>query len=138
VNRCRELFDGESLVGWHAVPRLPTAPYPGGPEPDTGSEDYRLAEANPAIWYVREGAIVGEQAQGCFGGYLVWVRASFPRWPGPLRPALIMPRSLVRSQLAPPPTGVTAHQRICVEEHLRGRRRAVAGDGRRRQLAPEA
>lgn len=68
---CRDLFDGEGLVGWHAVPRLPTAPYPGGPEPGTGSQDYRLAEANPATWYVREGAIVGEQAQGRFGGYLV-------------------------------------------------------------------
>jgi hypothetical protein len=22
---CRDLFDGEGLVGWHAVPRLPTA-----------------------------------------------------------------------------------------------------------------
>ena len=54
----RHLFNGESLVGWHAVPRLPTAPYPGGPEPNTGSENYRLAEANPASWCVREGTIV--------------------------------------------------------------------------------
>ena len=52
---CRDLFDGEGLVGWHTVPRLPTArtlagPYPGGPGPGpgTGSDDHQLAEANPA------------------------------------------------------------------------------------------
>lgn len=51
--------------------KVANGPLPWGPEPGTGSEDYRLAEANPAIWYVREGAIVGEQALGRFGGYLV-------------------------------------------------------------------
>jgi hypothetical protein len=68
-----DLFDGETLNGWHAVPRLPTPAYPGAPEPGTGSEDYRRALANPARWSVRDGAVVGEQAPGgggC-GGYLV-------------------------------------------------------------------
>jgi hypothetical protein len=69
----RDLFDGTTLSGWHAVPRLPTAPYPGADEPSTVSERYRSAHENPARWYVSEGAIVGEQAPngGGFGGYLV-------------------------------------------------------------------
>ena len=69
----RDLFDGTTLSGWHAVPRLPPAPYPGADEPSTVSERYRSAHENPARWYVSEGAIVGEQAPngGGFGGYLV-------------------------------------------------------------------
>jgi hypothetical protein len=30
---CRDLFDGEGLVGWHTVPRLPTARTLAGPGP---------------------------------------------------------------------------------------------------------
>jgi hypothetical protein len=69
----RDLFDGKSLQGWHAVPRLPAPAYPGDKEPDTSSERYRGALANPAVWSVQDGAIIGEQAPGGggFGGYLV-------------------------------------------------------------------
>jgi hypothetical protein len=41
VTTFRDLFDGETLNGWHAVPRLPTPAYPGAEEPDVGSEHHR-------------------------------------------------------------------------------------------------
>jgi hypothetical protein len=71
--RVVELFDGATLEGWHAVPRLPAPPWPGGPEPDRTSPEYRAAEATAGRWSVVDGAIVGTQdPPGCgFGGYLL-------------------------------------------------------------------
>jgi hypothetical protein len=68
-----ELFDGRTLSGWHAVPRLPVAPWPGGPEPDVNSMEYRTAAASVGGWSVVDGAIVGTQdPPGCgLGGYLL-------------------------------------------------------------------
>lgn len=67
------LFDGRSLAGWHAVPRLPVPRSPGDPPVDTGTEAYRRAAATSGKWTVEERAIVGRQdPPGCgLGGYLV-------------------------------------------------------------------
>jgi hypothetical protein len=74
----RNLFDGSTLDGWHAVPRIYGDLYPGGPNVfemfiAAGQERGREAERYPARWYVEDGLIVGEQAEpGCgYGGYLV-------------------------------------------------------------------
>jgi Domain of Unknown Function (DUF1080) len=67
------LFDGRTLTGWRAVPRLPVAPWPGGPAPDVHSGHYRAAAGTAGRWSVEDGAIVGTQdPPGCgLGGYLV-------------------------------------------------------------------
>jgi hypothetical protein len=67
------LFDGRTLTGWRAMPRLPVAPWPGGPEPDVHADAYRAAAGTAGRWSVEEGAIVGTQdPRGCgLGGYLV-------------------------------------------------------------------
>ncbi|AMM21534.1 hypothetical protein AX769_17030 [Frondihabitans sp. PAMC 28766] len=68
----RALFDGHSLAGWHAVPRLPVPVAPGGVEPDHDSPRYRAAAATSGRWTVDDGAIVGgQEPPGGFGGYLV-------------------------------------------------------------------
>jgi hypothetical protein len=71
--RVVQLFDGNSLAGWHAVPRLPVPPWPGGPEPDRTSPGYRTAAGTRGSWTVQDGAIVGTQdPPGCgYGGYLL-------------------------------------------------------------------
>jgi hypothetical protein len=68
-----ELFDGETLAGWHAVPRLPVPVRPGGPEPDRDTPEYRAAAATTGSWTVVDGAIVGTQDPpgSGFGGYLL-------------------------------------------------------------------
>ncbi|MEK0315568.1 3-keto-disaccharide hydrolase [Cohnella sp. 56] len=67
------LFDGETLAGWHAVPRLPVARAPGAPQPDSTSDAYVRASQTTGSWTVEEGAIVGRQnPPGCgYGGYLL-------------------------------------------------------------------
>jgi hypothetical protein len=67
------LFDGATLTGWRAVPRLPVAPWPGAPAPDVQSGRYRAAAGTAGRWFVEDGAIVGTQEPpGCgLGGYLV-------------------------------------------------------------------
>jgi hypothetical protein len=87
-----ELFDGETLRGWHAVPRLAVPVGPGAPEPDTQSPQYLAAATSAGSWSVEDGAIVGRQdAPGSgLGGYLLTderysdVRLTFevrPDWP---------------------------------------------------------
>lgn len=67
------LFDGQTLDGWHAVPRLPVPVWPGGPEPDHKAPLYEAAAATSGRWRVEDGAIVGgQQPPGSrLGGYLV-------------------------------------------------------------------
>jgi hypothetical protein len=67
----RPLFDGKTLIGWHAVPRLPTAQWPGGPEPDASDPQYKAAAAVTGRWEVQEGAIIGTQEVRGLGGYLL-------------------------------------------------------------------
>ncbi len=72
-NGFQPLFDGKTLTGWHAVPRLPVPRAPGEPGPDTASEAYRRATQTCGSWTVEDGAIVGRQdPPGCgYGGYLL-------------------------------------------------------------------
>ncbi|CAI6085735.1 3-keto-disaccharide hydrolase [Cohnella sp. JJ-181] len=67
------LFDGKTLAGWHAVPRLPVARAPGAPEPDPASEAYLRASRTSGSWTVEEGAIIGRQNPpgSGYGGYLL-------------------------------------------------------------------
>lgn len=67
------LFDGKTLAGWHAVPRLPLALAPGAPEPDPMSDAYIRASRTSGSWTVEDEAIVGRQdPPGCgLGGYLL-------------------------------------------------------------------
>lgn len=67
------IFDGKTLSGWHAVPRLPVARAPGQPIPDADGEEYRRAAQTSGRWTVEDGAIIGRQdPPGCgYGGYLL-------------------------------------------------------------------
>ncbi|MDR2478720.1 MAG: DUF1080 domain-containing protein [Treponema sp.] len=71
MNKGRPLFDGKTLNGWHAVPRIPCPLYPGGPEPDKHDPAYQTAAQTRGKWEVRDGAITGAQEQRGFGGYLL-------------------------------------------------------------------
>lgn len=57
----RSLLDGTSLKGWHAVPRLPVAVYPGASKPSPDSPAYRRAMTSKGRWTVEHAAIVGGQ-----------------------------------------------------------------------------
>lgn len=67
------IFDGKSLQGWHAVPRLPVARAPGQPGPDVSSENYLRAAQTSGRWTVEDSAIVGRQDPpgSGYGGYLL-------------------------------------------------------------------
>lgn len=72
----RPLFDGTSLAGWHAVPRVYGSVYPGGPTVYDVFAEYGIAtppdpERHPARWFVEDGVLVGEQSMPDYGGYLV-------------------------------------------------------------------
>lgn len=72
------LFDGRTLDGWVAQPRVYGAMWPGGANVyevsdalPPGTEE--AARRHPAAWTVEDGAIVGRQSPPAsgFGGYLV-------------------------------------------------------------------
>ena len=67
------IFDGKTLNGWHATPRLPVPRAPGDPPVDTSGEGYRRAAATTGKWTVEDGAIVGRQDPpgSGLGGYIV-------------------------------------------------------------------
>ncbi|MFM6854681.1 MAG: DUF1080 domain-containing protein [Sphingopyxis sp.] len=70
------LFDGQSLGGWHAQPRVYGAVYPGGPDlNDIIAQHGWVVPANPAAhpaaWHVDGGVLIGQQAEPGYGGYLV-------------------------------------------------------------------
>jgi hypothetical protein len=70
------IFDGATLDGWVAVPRIYGNVGPGGPRvldafPDFRADYNEKAAANPAAWRVEDGAIVGTQRTQGWGGYLV-------------------------------------------------------------------
>src|SRR4051812_450558 len=71
------LFDGSTLAGWTAIPRIYGRRYPGGPDVleviTSCPADYNgNAEAHPAAWTVENGEIVGRQQPpgSGYGGYL--------------------------------------------------------------------
>lgn len=70
------LFDGSSLAGWHAEPRVYGSIYPGGPGLDGFFRERGVTppvepEKHPAVWHVEDGVIVGQQGTPGYGGYLV-------------------------------------------------------------------
>jgi Domain of Unknown Function (DUF1080) len=74
----RELFDGQTLTGWHSRPRVYGTVWPGGPLVHEVASwvpaDYNeRATEHPALWSVEGGAIVGRQDPDHpgWGGYLV-------------------------------------------------------------------
>ncbi len=76
------LFDGTTLAGWRAVPRVYGTEYPGGPAlldrfADLGLTPPVEPEKHPAHWFVEDGVLVGEQDSpgSGYGGYLVTEKA---------------------------------------------------------------
>lgn len=70
------LFDGTTLDGWSAEPRVYGTVFPGGPGVDEffakhGITPPESPEKHPAVWNVEDGAIVGRQGTPGYGGYLV-------------------------------------------------------------------
>lgn len=70
------LFDGSTLTGWHAVPRVYGTAYPGGPMVDDLLAEYGMKtppdpEKHPARWSVHNGELIGQQDEPGYGGYLV-------------------------------------------------------------------
>jgi len=67
------LFDGKSLEGWHATPRVYGPTYPGGPTFTRDREIVRESLLYPAQWHVEDGMIVGRQDPDHpgFGGFLL-------------------------------------------------------------------
>jgi hypothetical protein len=69
----RPLFDGKTLKGWRAIPRVPVAAYPGAPEPSRDSPGYKRALTSRGRWIVENGAIIGGQEPpgSRLGAYLI-------------------------------------------------------------------
>jgi LacI family transcriptional regulator, galactose operon repressor len=67
------LFDGKSLAGWHAVPRIPAPQWPGDPMPTFDPERMSRVLAHRGRWTVEDGAICGRQDPpgGGLGAYLL-------------------------------------------------------------------
>ncbi len=71
------LFNGRDITGWQPAPRLPVAPFPGGPAPKLPEAQLARIKAHTGSWTVEDGAIVGgQQPPGSgLGAYLVSERA---------------------------------------------------------------
>ncbi len=69
----RPLFDGKSLRGWRAIPRVSVAAFPGAPEPDQHDPAYQAALASKGRWTVENGVIIGGQEPpgSRLGAYLI-------------------------------------------------------------------
>ena len=72
----RPLFDGSTLAGWRAIPRVYGSWSPGGAAAtklmaQPGIQTPSDPEAHPALWHVEDGAIGGRQAKPGYGGYLI-------------------------------------------------------------------
>jgi hypothetical protein len=72
----RPLFDGRTLAGWHAEPRVYGDLYPGGPTIDAmfaarGIVPPVNPQAHPAAWHIEDGVLIGQQGTPSYGGYLV-------------------------------------------------------------------
>jgi hypothetical protein len=69
----RPLFDGKTLAGWKAIPRVPVPPYPGAPEPDKNSEAYKRTLTTKGSFVIKNGVITGQQdpVGSHLGAYLI-------------------------------------------------------------------
>lgn len=67
------LFDGETLAGWHAVPRILAPTWPGDPMPEADPAMQGRIMAHTGRWTVEDGAICGRQDPpgSGLGAYLV-------------------------------------------------------------------
>jgi len=67
------LFDGRTLTGWRAIPRVPVPAFPGAPAPSPDSPSYRQALTSRGRWVVEDGAIIGGQDPpgSRLGAYLI-------------------------------------------------------------------
>nr|WP_269329182.1 DUF1080 domain-containing protein [Kineosporia babensis] len=70
------MFDGKTLAGWKAVPRVYGNAYPGGPDVAEmllrlGVEPPVEPEKHPAVWSVEDGVVIGRQGTPGYGGYLL-------------------------------------------------------------------
>ena len=67
------LFDGKTLAGWRAIPRVPVAAFPGAAEPSPQSPGYVRALTSSGRWEVQDGAIIGGQdpPDSRLGAYLI-------------------------------------------------------------------
>lgn len=69
----RSLFDGQTLTGWHPMPRSQGSKPPKGTKSKNGSSFGEPSLRNCGRWTVQDGVIVGEQDPpgSGIGGYLV-------------------------------------------------------------------
>lgn len=74
----RSLWDGVSLAGWQAVPRVAGRLFPGGPAVADVYAERGIAvrpdpELHAAVWLVDDGVLIGEQEYpgSGYGGYLM-------------------------------------------------------------------
>jgi hypothetical protein len=69
----RSLFDGKTLAGWRAIPRVPVAAFPGAPAPSPESPAYKRTLSTSGRWVVENGVIVGGQDPpgSRLGAYLI-------------------------------------------------------------------
>ena len=74
----RPLFDGKTLKGWRAIPRVAGNVWPGGPSVAEMRKARGVAspvepEKHPARWFVKDGVLIGEQEfpGAGYGGYLI-------------------------------------------------------------------
>jgi len=73
VSDFRSLFDGKTLAGWRAIPRLPTPRWPYDPPVAVDPADWQKAAAHVGAWTIEDGAICGRQNPpgSGLGGYLI-------------------------------------------------------------------
>lgn len=69
----RPLFDGKTLRGWQAIPRVPVPAFPGAPAPDPASPSYRKALSSRGRWTVDNGVLISGQdpPDSGLGAYLI-------------------------------------------------------------------
>ena len=69
----RPLFDGKTLDGWRAVPRLPTPRRPYDPPISVAPAEWQRIIDHTGDWTVEDGAICGRQSPpgSGLGGYLI-------------------------------------------------------------------
>jgi hypothetical protein len=69
----RSLFDGKTLAGWHAEPRIQSANPPKGKTPGKNDSFYERSLKSRGRWTVQDGVLIGAQDPpgSGLGGYLV-------------------------------------------------------------------
>jgi hypothetical protein len=73
VSEYRSIFDGETLTGWRAIPRLPTPRWPYDAPVVIAEEEWKRIVGHTGNWTVEDGAMCGRQNPpgSGLGGYLI-------------------------------------------------------------------